>query len=263
MLEELRLVEDSAWLLFVGLLLLFFAASEVGFRLARRGADRVTAEQKTQVNTVLAALLGLFALLLAFSFQIVESRFQARKTLVLQEANAIGTTYLRTDFLPEPQRERTRALLRRYVDVRLEAVDFENLHELIPESEQIHDALWSRAAEAARAAPRSVPLGLYIDSLNHLIDLHEMRVTVALRNRLPKTIVWMLLFVAVLGSGLLGYSSGFTRSRNLLANVALILALSGVILLVLDLDRPNQRMFNVSQAALQDLRETLARDTRG
>src|SRR5262245_15814690 len=108
-----------AWLgITVGLILL---TVEAGFRAGRWRRQHAEREGETPVSAIVAALLGLLAFLLAFTFGMAASRFDTRRELVLDEANAIGTTYLRAALLPEPHRKETRTLLRDYVDVRLEA----------------------------------------------------------------------------------------------------------------------------------------------
>ncbi len=106
--------------------------------------------------------------------------------LLLSEANAIGTTYLRAAMLPEPMRTDTRNLLREYVDVRLEAVQPGKLEQSLSRSEELHERLWSEAVAAAEK-DRSPITGLFIQSLNEVIDLHAKRVMAGLGSRIPAT----------------------------------------------------------------------------
>src|SRR5512139_717427 len=94
----------NEWLLFGMISVLFFLASEVGFQIGRVRRADVDESGKSQINTLQAAILGLLALLLGFTFSMVLSRFDARKHMVLEESNAIGTCYLRAQMLPEPQK---------------------------------------------------------------------------------------------------------------------------------------------------------------
>jgi hypothetical protein len=105
------------FLVSTGALLLF---TELGFLLGRKAGRTTSDRARSQIGAIQAAILGLLALLLGFTFAMAMSRFDIRKQLVLDEANAIGTTYLRTQLLPEPQRQELAELLRRYVRVRLE-----------------------------------------------------------------------------------------------------------------------------------------------
>jgi hypothetical protein len=102
--------------------LIALLAVELGFRLARSRVLRSVHENEAPVGTIVGATLALLAFLLAFTFGLAASRFDARKGFVLDEANAIGTTYLRAALLPDPDRTEIRALLREYVDVRLQII---------------------------------------------------------------------------------------------------------------------------------------------
>lgn len=249
----------SWWVLLLAASAVLCLVTEIGFRLGLRQSRREARSAIAgQSGAALAALLGLLGLLLAFSFSIVESRFSARKRLVLDEANAIGTAYLRAAMLPPPHDDRVRALLRRYVETRTPAA-LDDVDPAIARSEALHDDLWAEAVAAARFDPRSESTGLFVDALNSVIDLHEERVTVALRQRLPLPIVLTLIGVAVLGMSVLGYGAGVTGVRATLPIVALALAVSTVMVVIVELDRPGG-VFRISQSALLDTRDALRRD---
>ena len=110
------------WALFGATVALILLVVEAGFRVGRWRQRRAEHEREAPVGAIVAAGLGLLAFLLAFTFGMAASRFDTRRGLVLDEANAIGTTYLRAALLPEPHRTEIRTLLRDYVDLRLEAV---------------------------------------------------------------------------------------------------------------------------------------------
>jgi hypothetical protein len=207
-----------------------------------------------------AASLGLLALLLGFSFSMALTRFDTRKQLVLDEANAIETTYLRAQLLPDPVRKEVSDLFRRYVDVRLEfyqaGINQRRLQMVDDETENLHRALWSYAVSAARHDPRAIPTGLFIQSLNDVIDLHAKRVT-ALENHVPESIFVLLMIVATLSLGLVGYGAGMGRDRNLLPTVISVILIASVILLIMDLDRPRRGLIKVSQESMLHLPDSL------
>jgi membrane protein YdbS with pleckstrin-like domain len=245
------------WALFAATVLLVFAAVELGIYLGRYRRRLTEQEKDAPVGAIVGATLGLLAFMLAFTFGLAASRFDARRVVVLDEANAIGTTYLRAGMLPEPNRATCRKLLREYVDVRLQAVQTGELKEVLVESGELHNALWKQAEQAAAADPRSVPTGLFTESLNEVIDLHAKRVLVALHSRVPE-LVWMALyFIAALAMASLGYHQGLSGSRRSLAVLALALTFSAVIVLIAALDRPQETVIRVSQSAMTDLRDSM------
>ena len=174
------------WALFVALLIGNFLLEECGFRLGRLRAGRTQKESDATVGAIVAAELGLLAFLLAFSFGIAASRFDLRRHVLLDEANAVGTAYLRAAMLPEAQGASIRHLLREYTDVRLQATTGTPIDQVLRRSEGIHQQLWTEAVAAAGHDARSVPTGLFIQSLNEVIDLHASRIMAALRNRMRK-----------------------------------------------------------------------------
>src|SRR5262245_50288384 len=98
---------------------------EAGFRVAGYRQKHSRDEPPASVGPIVAPILGLLAFMLAFTFGMAGSRFEARRQVVLTEANAIGTTYLRAGLLPEPMRTEVQGLLRQYVDTRLEGTNQE------------------------------------------------------------------------------------------------------------------------------------------
>ena len=178
---------------------------------------------------MVGSILGLLAFLLAFTFSLAAARFDTRRQTVLEEANAIGTTFLPARLLPEPQKTEAARLLREYVDVRLRATRDDSLQEAITSSEQLHELLWAQAAAAAEKSPTPIT-GLFIQSLNEMIDLHAKRLMVGLRSRIPFSI-WIGLFavLALLGMAAVGYQSGLSATRRSPAMLGLVLAFAGVL----------------------------------
>src|SRR5215831_995347 len=116
------------WALFIVILLVVLLSVEFGYRLGKYRRGRREEEKEAPLGTMVGATLGLFAFILAFTFGLAATRFDAGRQVLLDEANAIGTTYLRAGMLPE-QREEIRTLLRNYVDTRLKAVRPGNIAE--------------------------------------------------------------------------------------------------------------------------------------
>lgn len=244
------------WGLFMAILLLVLLSVEGGYRLGKYRRSRSEEEKEAPVGAMVGSTLGLLAFLLAFTFGLAATRFDTRRQVLLDEANAIGTTYLRAGMLPD-RRAEIRGLLRDYVDTRLEAVKSGKIAEGIRRSEQLQDQLWAQAVALGESNPTSIVVGLFVQSLNEVIDLHAKRVTVGLRNRIPGAI-WVALFaVAVLSFAAMGYHAGLSRTSRSLVELAVALTFSAVIGLIADLDRPQEGVLKVSQQALIDLRQSM------
>ena len=253
MINEQVLDAIPLWAVFVLTVAVISLALEVGFRQGRKEHESSGGDRKGHTGTVVAASLGLLAFMLAFTFGAVASRFDEKKRLVLDEANAVGTTYLRAELLTEPRRRKVRQLLSDYVAVRIEAAQKRSVDVLIPESKRIQDELWSMAVTIGKDDPNSEINALFIESLNDVIDLHQKRLTVAVRQRMP-TIFWLALYsLSILAMFVAGYDAGLAGRRRSITSLALILAFSVVVLLVVALDRPRQGLVTVNQGALIDL----------
>ncbi|MGH7983656.1 MAG: hypothetical protein ACREFF_11020 [Candidatus Udaeobacter sp.] len=244
------------WGLFMGILLVVLFSVECGYRLGRYRRRRHEHEKEAPLGTMVGATLGLLAFILAFTFGLAAARFDARRQVLLDEANAIGTTYLRAGMLPE-RGEEIRVLLRDYVGTRLEAVQSNDVAEGIRRSENIQQQLWSHAEAVGGKNPNSIVVGLFVQSLNEAIDLHAKRVQAGLRSRIPGAI-WLALFaVAALSLAAMGYQAGLVATRRSLAVFAVAFTFSVVIELIADLDRPREGVLRVSQHALLDLQRSM------
>src|SRR5678815_2196680 len=151
--EGLRIMKElmydiNAGLIAAVLLAVVLAAIEIGFRIGRRNRGAaLDDDDKAHINATQSSTLGILALLLAFTFSLSLQRFDTRSDAMVDEANAIGTAYLRTQMLPVPLRDETRALLREYVDVRVKAgtlsiVEEEQWGPLIARAADLQNALW-------------------------------------------------------------------------------------------------------------------------
>jgi hypothetical protein len=246
------------WALFLVLLIGNLLLVESGFRLGRLRGRQTQKESDATVSAIVASELGLLAFMLAFSFGIAASRFDLRRTVVLNEANAIGTAYLRAAMLPSAQGAPIRQLLREYVDVRIRAATGAPIDQALHRSEQIHQQLWAHAVAAAGSDPHSLPTELFVQSLNEVIDLHSTRVMATLRNRMPLP-VWIVLFgVGFLSFFAMGYQAGVTKANRSPATVVIVLTFVGVIWLVADLDRPGEGFLHVSQDPMIDVRAMMS-----
>jgi hypothetical protein len=243
------------WAVFVATIALVLGAFEVGYRLGSLRAAATQHEKEAPVGAMVGATLGLLAFLLAFTFGFGANLYQEKRAVLLEEANAIGTAYLRADFLPDA--ESARRLFREYVDVRLAAAQTGQIGTAIERSEQIQTELWKLASDSARENPASLPISLFVDALNNVIDVHAKRITIALRTRIPPTIWAALYAIAFFAFGTMGYHSGLAAANRSFAVLAVALIFSAVIWLIKDLDTAQEGTLRVSQQAMVDLRNSM------
>ncbi|WP_437287471.1 hypothetical protein [Sorangium sp. So ce406] len=245
------------WLLLGVTIVVLLLAFEGGYRLGAYRLRRSEQEHGAHVLALVTTTMGLLALVLAFTFGLAATRFEARKQMVIDEANAIETTYLRAGLLPGDRGAKVRELLRDYVESRLAVVRLGNVEEALRRAEELHRELWKEAEAAGRDQPISNVVALFIESLNRTIELHAMRVKVAVRGGIPG-VMWAALFtVAILNLAAVGYHAGLVRSRRSPTIATVVMSLSIVLMLTADLDRPQEGALTVSQQAMIDLRRMI------
>jgi CDP-diglyceride synthetase len=245
------------WVVLLATIAVVLFAIQSGIRLGKRRQARGGGKLEVS-GAMVGATMGLLAFMLAFTFNGAAARHETRKTLVIEEANAIETTWLRAGFLPEQSRTTMRGLLRTYVGVRVNvALGQIELAEGLHQTESLQDRMWAVAVEGVGREPGSIALGLFVQSLNEVIDLHTMRLTVAIRNRVPGT-VWVALYaLMVIGMIMMGTQIGQAETRHFTFELALAVSFSLVLLMIADLDRPQQGFVRVSQQAMIDLQTKL------
>lgn len=250
------------WGILVTSTAIIYFSTEFGFLLGKRARERATGKRRIQTATVVAATMGLLAFVLAFTFGTVTSRNNELKHLVLDDVNAIGTTWLRADLLPETDRAEVRKILHDYVTLRIDSVQGatpQKIEHAIKRSSELQNELWSRAVAIARQNPTPIS-SLFLQSLNDMIDLHQKRVTVAIYHRLP-SIFWLVLYgLTILAMVAGGYDVGLVGGRRSITTLLVVtLAFSVVLYLVVALDRPRTQLKTISQAALIDLQQDIRR----
>lgn len=253
----LDLYNYSLFAIFLAGIVIFLAASEIG----RRIGVHAGASGGGDISTLESAVLGLMALMIGFTFAMALSRFETRRDAVLSEANSIGTTALRARLLPQPERGEVLKLLREYVTVRLDItrrpVSRAELTTAIDKSNAIQEALWQQAKAVVAKDTGMVPGGLFIQTLNEMIDEQGKRLA-ALRNRVPNIVMLALFGIAAVGTAFTGYGRGLEARRTRLPLYLMALLLSAVILLILDLDRSTTGFIEVSQQPMIDAAASIA-----
>ena len=264
--QDLSLIADflytvHAWVFGVAFFALLLIAGEAGFWLGRKSGVRFYEDTKKRISAVENAVLGVLGLLLAFTLVMAVSRFDLRRQLVIDEANAIATSYWRSQLVPPPEGPEIANLLRDYVTVKLRyfdaGIDADHLRVSRERTARLQGELWSRAAAFAQKDPRSIPAGLLLQSLNLTFDLESSRWN-ALMIHVPDGVLWVDIIVGLLAALKVGYAFGVGGRRHPFSLGLLAACIATVLAVTMDLDQPRQGLIQVNQQPLIDLQRELA-----
>jgi hypothetical protein len=243
--------------LFFGILLL----QEIGRRIGLRRLAQDSEAERAGFGIVDGAVFGLIGLLIAFTFSGAASRFDARRHLVVEETNAIGTAYLRVDLLSPSAQSALRDSFRRYVEARLEVYrklpDIAAAKRELANATEIQRLIWSQAVAACQEAPQPATM-LLLPALNAMIDITTTR-TMATQIH-PPPIVFVLLYVmALVGALLAGYSMASTRPRSWTHMLGFAAIMAVTVYVIIDLEYPRLGLIRVDaiDQALVELLESM------
>lgn len=211
------------------------------------------------MGTIRDGLFILVSLLLGFTLNMAVSRYGERRSLLVEEAISLGTTYLRASTQPQPFRDYSKQLLREYVDTRLEldnvGINASRFHEPVSRAKRLQEDLWLDAAALAQNDHTAIT-AVYLNSLNETIDLYEKRVA-AFESRIPQPVRFLIIFVSLIAV--------FTRGSTLTARFWLTLILVPITIaivvgLIADLDTPSRGLLRLEQRAMQRLKAEMSAD---
>lgn len=249
------------WGIFILAFLIVLASIGIGTFMGRRRRNQPDHESESSLGTIIGAMLGLLAFMLAFTFGMAADRFQTRKQLLLDEVNTIGTTYLRAGLLREPHCSEIQTLLRQYLDFRAglasqpPAEQLKGLKELILRSEELQSQMWLHAVALAKADRSSEIDALFITSLNEMMEIHNSRAT-TINYRIPQAIWCVLSCITILAMVTVGYQEGLSGKRSIKMGIVLAFTFSAVIFLIADLDRATGTL-RVNQKPLFELQRRI------
>ncbi len=223
--------------LFVGVLIML----EVGRRIGGRRLARDPQGARTGVSAVEGALFGLLGLMIAFTFSGAANRLDARRKLITEEANAIGTAWLRIDYLPAEAQEPMRALFREYLDSRL--LTYQRLPDLraaeaeLAHSIRLQGGIWKQAVAAVKGGSPGPSGNSFLSALNDMFDIVTER-TMAARTHPPVVIYWMLAVLALATSLFAGDGMAGSKSRSWVHVLGFAAMLSLTVYVILDIEYP-------------------------
>jgi hypothetical protein len=237
----------SPWLLPITLFVLLAASIELPYRLVRGRIP--TAMVSEDWNALQTGLLTLAAFVLSLSFAQAAGRYDERRVLVVKEANAIGTTWLRADQLPAAQAAKFRKVLTDYTAARLEAYTTPRAPELyrktIEESDRDQTALWAIASSELRAHEGNLGLSLLMQTLNDTIDVSAEQLQ-ALTSRVPTAMVFLTMLLVFLGAFSMGLRFARDGARPILMSALFVMSSVVVVSMSVDYDRPQTGFVKVN-----------------
>jgi hypothetical protein len=240
---------DHPLLFFVGTLILFVGSTRAGV-IARRHGPKLTPADRSEFDLVRNAMFTLFGLMVGFAIAMAVGRYDLRKSLEESEANAIGTEYLRLDFMPAEAAAKARASLRTYVDHRIAFYDLRDADAVAKnaaETAESMNALWAAVAPAIGASQTAVT-ALVAAGMNDVLNSYGYT-TAAWRNRLPEEVWLMLVLVAACCNFLIGFGAERLTSAS---HAILPITASLAILLIADVEGPHNGFVRVAPINLID-----------
>ena len=206
-----------------------------------------------------AALLGLVGLILAFGLALAVGRYESRRAAVVEQANAIGTTYLRAQTLMEPVRSESLDLLIRYTDVSIRIADAvpgsAEAERAIADGDELLRELWGLGGQALDRAPTDSAPRLYVETLNETIDMQTVRVA-GLGNRVPSPVLAVEVVGAAVALALFAFYLALV-GRGVLTVVIAAALVTMLLLVTFDLDRPTRGLIEVPDTPLTSLRASM------
>jgi hypothetical protein len=254
----IELVTPLCALLFVGIIALFEVGRRIG--ISRLAADPQGAQKG--LGAVEGSVFALVGLLIAFTFSGAASRFDARRQLIIQETNSIGTAWLRIDLLTTDDQTELRELFRRYLDSRLAV--YRKLPDIAASEierargAQLQRRIWEQAVKAARNSNSPPLTTVFLPALNDMFDIATTRVETS-RLHPPLLIFLMLVVLVLAGATLVGYAMAGGRRRNWLHIVGFALVMTLAVYVIIDLEFPRLGFIKVDAAdqMLMDLRDSM------
>jgi hypothetical protein len=256
--------QNPVWIIAV-LAIAMTLSAEIGFHLGRKWHPRFDDARRRHFGSVLGSLLGLLALLLSFTFVMSANRYEFRRQLVMNDANALEGLYLQSSLLPEESRKPFKQTLRKYVNLRSRIAQLrhdlspEGVAELTAEAETLHSQMWKTAKESVAASPPAKFAEPILKGLIDALSIHRARIF-SWESRVPDSIIWLLLLGCVAGMGAIGLSGGFGNHRGFPAPAIVTVPLCATIYVALDLDRPHEGVIHISQSPMIHLQSIVEGD---
>ena len=233
----------DAWYIVIILFFLMLTAVWLGYKI---GLKKTKLENKN--TEISSSLLGLLALILGFTFAMAGSRYENRKNNLIDEANCIGTAFLRADIYPDSLKNEFKADFKSYLDSRRDYYLLDNnekkLTASLKQSAIASEKLWNRATFYAKNKDYFIQSTMMMPALNAMFD-SASKSNMVLNSKVPETIVYLMLTFSVIISFFIGYNSGLEKKINTKFITGFCFLICIVILITLDLDRPRRGLIKL------------------
>lgn len=238
-------------------------ASALGFRAGRRlPASDVG---RGHFGAVQSALLGLLALLLGFTLNMAEQRFEGRRASMMNDAITLSALNLRADFLPEPSRTDFKRLLSHYLAVQIEVMspkDEESAAQFDARAERaevLHGSMCALVRKQLQCEHPAMGTAEMVAPLSEALAIHRRWVT-EMETTVPESILVLLFATAVTAAGVVGYSGGMVAHRGVVQSILLAVFVSGIIFVIHDLDTPQDGISQLTPRPLVHLKTLIERE---
>ena len=246
----------SLWIA-VALLVVVIAVIHFGYLFGTAAQPQVTKKLQSQINAILASMIGMLALIMGFTFAQSLERYDSRCAAVIDEANAIGTAWLRTDLVPSV-RDESQRILREYLDLRVRAASMSTANadeiQLVKQAGEKQNEIWQLVRLACQ--DRDDLTALYAESVNEMIDSFGRR-KAAVSRHVPELIILLLMLTFVLTGAVVGIASGAEGHRPSVTAYAMVVLIVLLIVAIIDLDRPRRGLIEVSHESLIELQDSI------
>ncbi len=265
MIEVFHYLNEYAF--FVMVAGIFFCASELSYLYGRYVSKTAKEDYSSQAGAFGGAMLGMMALLLGFSFSMALGRHDLRKNLLLDEINNVKSAYQYSDLINKCCEQKIKPMFAEYTQLRVNYYQkgtlAKDMKQNIVDTEILQNKMWALALDAlehTEASKKSAAMA-FVNKLSDMFDDETKRVT-ARGNHVPEPILWLLIFVGAFALAINSYSIGLKHAHLAMPRFFLVIAITAVLTVILDLDRPIRGIIQIDQSEMKALNEYIKADVK-
>ena len=242
------------WAIYLLIVFIIVLSVRSGIAFAQWRKKRIEHEDDSSINTLVGSTLGLLAFILAFTFSLSSSRYDARKQFLLEEVNSIETSWLRAGLVEEPYNSQLKKTLKEYVEVRLWIIkNPKQITEGLNNSYKLQNTIWALITQMNQNnIGKDVINATLIEAINDMFDNQTRRIAKGVQDRIPN-LIWIALFaLIIIAMFQVGYLIGKSEKSNWALVLALSMSFSIIIIIIVDLDSSKGNI-TINHQAMYDL----------